>query len=309
MFLVILAGCGIFAFQCTQACAEVKNHRMVVAVVGSRDTPYREVLQGFRAYLGEHDRKVAVEVYTLSKDQAQNRQAIDRLRNQHPRLILALGSPSLVAISREIEDIPIVFGLVLKNSLLPNRGNITGVTLEFPVHTQLQWIRRVLPEARTVGVVYNPAENAEKVRAAQTVARPLGLRLDAQPITSPRELPAALEALANSADVFWGLSDRLVVTPQTARSLLLFSFRNRIPFVGLSSSWVKAGALFSLDRDYADIGRQCGELAWKVLQGAKPAQLPAEPPRRVVYVLNQRTADQMKIQFPPAILKNATLVY
>jgi len=122
-------------------------------------------------------------------------------------------------------------------------------------------------------------------------------------------LPAALDALANNADVFWGITDQLVVTPQTAKSLLLFSFRNRIPFIGLSEARVKAGALYALDRDYPDIGRQCAELAEKILSGARANDLPPETPRQEAYVINRHTAEQMKLELPAKLLQGAAKVY
>ena len=100
-----------------------------------------------------------------------------------------------------------------------------------------------------------------------------------------------------------------MLSPQTAEAILLFSFRSGVPFVGLSSSWVKAGALYALDRDYKDLGSQCGELAIKVLQGTKPSMLPIVPPRKTLYSLNQKTADHMKLEFSPLIMKNAQQIF
>lgn len=137
----------------------------------------------------------------------------------------------------------------------------------------------------------------------------MGLTLDARPIDSPRQLPAALEALAHRTDALWGIPDQLVITPQTARYLLLFSFRNRIPFIGLSPAWVKAGALFSLEWDYRDIGLQCAGQALQILGGAPTEDVPVQAPRQVRYVLNRRTAEQMKISLPASLEKAAARVY
>ena len=84
--------------------------------------------------------------------------------------------------------------------------------------------------------------------------------------------------------------------------------RNRIPFVGLSQTWVKAGALYALDRDYEDIGAQCGELAVKILQGTSPSALPPVTPRKVVYSINLRTARHMKLDISPGALRDAQAV-
>jgi putative ABC transport system substrate-binding protein len=199
--------------------------------------------------------------------------------------------------------------MVLREADLRGRRNLTGVFLEFPLETQFSWLRHLMPEARRIGVVFNPAENQATIEAAGRIAKRMGLELIAREVASPPELPAALESLANRADVLWGISDTVVVTPQTARNLLLFSFRNRIPFIGLSTAWVKAGAFYALDRDYRDIGRQCAELAAKVLAGAEAGSLAPAPPRRVTYSLNLKTAEQMKMQVPSSLSKAAEQLF
>ena len=109
--------------------------------------------------------------------------------------------------------------------------------------------------------------------------------------------------------MLWGLTDQLVLSPQTAQAILLFSFRNRIPFTGLSKSWVKAGALYALDRDYADIGAQCGEMALQILRGASTSSLPPARPRKLKYVVNLRTADRMKLKIPESLVDGADQVF
>ncbi|MCA9452115.1 MAG: hypothetical protein KC584_05745, partial [Nitrospira sp.] len=67
----------------------------------------------------------------------------------------------------------------------------------------------------------------------------------AKQVETPQELPDALDSLPGNADVLWGFTDSVVFSPETVKGILLFSFRNRIPFVGLSTSWVKAGAVYA----------------------------------------------------------------
>jgi putative ABC transport system substrate-binding protein len=156
-----------------------------------------------------------------------------------------------------------------------------------------------------VGVLYNPAENQEKIDYANKVAQTLGLRLLARPVSTPQSLPDALNSLVNDVDVLWGLTDQTVLSPQTAEPILLFSFRHRIPFIGLSSSWVKAGALYALDRDYTDLGVQCGEIANKMLQGVRAESVLPVTPRKVLYTVNLKTAQHMKVEIAPPVLNAA----
>lgn len=283
---------------------------LVVSVVATQaDAPVAEVLDGFREQFAATGEALELTVYQLPDGESEIDQQVGRILASSPRLIFVLGSRALDVIAKKVSDIPIIFGLVLNQQSLPEGSNLTGVFLDFPVATQLGWLHRLLPRAKNIGVIYHPEENATRIKTAAAFAKTHDLNLQAHPITSPRELPAALDALANSCDVLWGLSDQMVANPQTARNLLLFSFRNRIPYFGLSAAWVQAGALFALERDYRDIGRQCGELAEKVLAGAAPGSLPPATPRQVLYSLNQRTARQMKIEFPAPLLQGARKVY
>jgi putative ABC transport system substrate-binding protein len=127
----------------------------------------------------------------------------------------------------------------------------------------------------------------------------------ARRVRASSDIPDILKSLTNSADVLWGIADTLVLTPETARPILLFSLQNRIPFVGLSGSWAKAGAVYALDRDYTDMGRQCGELAGKVLAGQAPDGLPPVPPRKVIYLINRRIAEPLKLTIPREALQGA----
>jgi putative ABC transport system substrate-binding protein len=307
--LILMALLALLPAEANAVDSDLLKPDNIVVVVNQQEVPYAEVLDGFRAYLGRRKPLPVIETVRMAMDEGLQADVVSEIRAYRPQLILALGSVALQAVSREIHDIPIIFGLVLKDPHQPLPENCTGVYLDFSLETQFSWLRHILPAASNIGVIYNPTQNRETIAVAEKLAQQLGLRLDGHAITSPRELPAALDALANNADVFWGISDQLVMTPQTARNLLLFSFRNRIPFIGLSDAWVKAGALYALDRDYSDIGRQCAVMAEKILQGTKVEELPPEAPKRVIYILNRHTAEQMKLELPVELLRGAAKVY
>jgi putative ABC transport system substrate-binding protein len=281
-----------------------------IAVFISYDAPpIEEALAGFKENLALQGITAVYELYPLQEASGQGRRQPGAVRENGTCLILALGSLALETADREAGGIPVVAGMVLREVDIRRGRGITGVFLEFPLETQFAWLRHLMPEARRIGVVFNPAENRDTVEAAGRIATRMGLELLAREVATPSELPGALESLANRAEVLWGISDNLVVTPQTARSLLLFSFRNRIPFIGLSTAWVKAGAFYALDRDYRDIGRQCAELAGKVLAGAEAGSLAPVPPRRVTYSLNLKTAEQMKMHVPSSLSKAAEQLF
>lgn len=281
-----------------------------IAVITSQDTPpYQDVASGFFDFLKNEGVIADFDHYKISGNAGKASEVIRDIKKRPPRLILTIGTLATQTAQREMDDTPIVAGLVSNMDDLRKSKNATGVVLDFPLVTQFEWMHKLVPEIKIIGVLYNPKENQVKIDAAIQAAKKEGLTLLPKEVETPRALPDALESLARSADLLWGINDQLVLSPQTAEAILLFSFRSGVPFVGLSSSWVKAGALYALDRDYKDLGAQCGELAIKVLQGTKPSMLAIMPPRKILYSLNQKTADHMKLEFSPLVIKNAQQVF
>lgn len=281
-----------------------------VAVITSQDAPpYQDVAAGFRESLKSEGFNITVDHYALSGNADKASEAIRRITQHPPRLILTIGTLATQTALREAGDIPIVASLVPNLDALRQSKNVTGVDIDFPLATQFEWMHKLLPDIKTIGVLYNPKENEAKIDAAAQAAQKEGLTLLPKEVTTPRALPDAIESLTKHVDILWGITDQLVLSPQTAEAILLFSFRNKVPFAGLSSSWVKAGALYALDRDYTDLGAQCGELAIKILRGTKPNALVIVPLRKVLYSLNQKTAGQMNLEFLPSVVKNAQQVF
>jgi len=101
----------------------------------------------------------------------------------------------------------------------------------------------------------------------------------------------------------------VVLNRKTVKPLLLFSFRNKIPFIGVSAAWVKAGAFYALDRDYHDIGIQCGEMVNEILHGAAVETIPPAYPRNMPYSLNKKTARLMHMPIEQTLVDNAEKVF
>jgi putative ABC transport system substrate-binding protein len=281
----------------------------IVILTSSRAAPYEEALAGFQQALRQQGVRAIFEVHSLEGETHRVAQILQDVKQGGRALLLTLGTAATQRARQDITTVPIIAGLVLSADEFKGAPNMSGVTLDFPVTLQLEWLRRFLPTAKTIGVIYNPKENQQRIEAASRAAYELGLKLESQQVSDTRELPTALETLAKKIDVLWGVVDELVLTPQTAKHILLFSFQNRIPFVGLSTAWVKAGAVYALDWDYTDLGMQCGEMALKVLRGTPINVLPPMVPRKVVYALNQKTARHMKVEIAETLVHGAREVF
>jgi len=281
----------------------------IAVLVSSSEPPFEETLAGFRTSLEKQGLSVELEIHRLSRDPTQTAAAIAGIGKNGARLIFAMGSLGTDAAVRSITHIPLVSCLILRTDRLASTPNATGVGLEFPLKVQFERLKAILPQVKTIGVIYNPEENGARVEEAARIAERMGLELEAIEVDSPRDIPSALTALSKRVDALWGLADTMTLSPQLAKYILLFAFRNSIPFVGPSEAWTKAGALYSLDWDYQDLGAQCGEMAARILRGAPISSIPPASPRKVYYSLNLKTSQQIKVDIPEDAVKKARRIY
>lgn len=281
-----------------------------VLVISSDDArPYREAIQGLReAFAGDPaGRELRVE--RASADPRQARAALGEWLREGPSAVVTLGAVATRLVTAELAAPPLVACLVLSPELVRDRPNATAVTLEFPIEQQLDWVRRMLPDRTIVGVLFNPKENGERVASARTAAAKLGLELVTREVPTPEELPVALKNFDQRAQLLLGIPDGVVLSPEAAKTLLLFSLQSRIPLVGPSESWVKAGALYALERDYVDLGRQCGEQALAAGSFAASRAPAPSTPRKVLQSINLQTMRSMKIEIPAALVEAAASRY
>ncbi len=288
--------------------ARAESGRIVV-LSGQDLKPYQEVLAGLQQSLTKQGLSTTIEVYPLQGNPTKTHEVLSDLKKTGARLVVTLGSAATQAAVREVPHLPLLATMIVSAEDIKASPNATAVLLEFPLDTQLQWLRRIIPGAGSVGVLFNPKENQAKINSAVQVAKESGFTLVTQAVETPRALPDALENLSRNVDALWGISDSVVMTPQTAEPILLSTLRNKIPLAGLSASWVKAGALYALDRDYVDIGTQCGELIGKVLGGVGAGSLPPIHPRKVTYAVNLKTAGVMNLELPQEVVRGATHVF
>jgi putative ABC transport system substrate-binding protein len=154
-------------------------------------------------------------------------------------------------------------------------------------------------------VLYAPAETGAVVAAAEIAAAKHGLSLTARSVEGVRNPVDSIGALASEVDVLWGLADSHVFTPQTTGPLILATLRRHLPLIGLSAAHVRAGALAALSCDYADVGRQTGELVARVLRGEAPGDVPVSAPRTVSLAINLRSAEHLGVAIPSDVRADA----
>jgi len=301
----------------TELIPAFSNSPLNIAVVLSREAaPYRHALKGFEEVLKASGRAYKLQEFSAEGVAVDAAQLAAKIRIRKPDLILTIGSGATNMISDEIRDIPVVFSLVLPSSgneslrgMRESRGNVTGASMEIPIRTQFAKLREILPAVRRIGVLYNPDITGPTVDSAMQTATSMGLDLVPMQVSSETDLVTSMDSLSERVDVLWSVADSTVFSPAGLKQILLATLRSRVPFVGLSTSFVKAGALVAFSVDYQDIGRQSGELALRILGGDDPSRIPMTVPRSISLSVNMNTAKQIQVPIHEDIRKKAELYF
>ena len=172
------------------------------------------------------------------------------------------------------------------------------------VEQTIRLFKQLGPQIRRVGVIFDRTKTGYLVGLASTVAHEEGLRLIAKEIRSSKEAIAATDSFQEEGiDALWIVPDETVLVPAVIQHLFLFSYRKKVPLLGISESQAQMGALLALSfASSEDIGRQAGELANSILAGKRPAEIPYTMARRVHLTVNLKAAQKLGMDIPQGIL-------
>jgi putative ABC transport system substrate-binding protein len=244
----------------------------------------------------------------------------DLVRRRVAVIVSADSTAATLAAKAATATIPVVFntggdpvkrGLVA--SLARPGGNMTGVSIlnQEVVAKQLSLLHELVPKAVRVAVLVNPANepSAEAtIRNTSEAARALGLQIEILNAGTSREIEAAFTTLVqHQAEALFIANDGFLSSRRV--QLATLAVRYLIPTAQPTNlEFVKAGGLISYGSSLAESYRQVGVYAGRILQGAKPADLPVIQPTKFELVINLQTARHLGIEVPPSLIDIADVV-
>jgi putative ABC transport system substrate-binding protein len=232
-------------------------------------------------------------------------------------LILAIGPASVRAAKDATSTIPIAafdfesdpVGAGFAASLARPAGNITGIFLDQAelVGKWLDLIKEAVPGLSRVAALREAGAPVLQVRAIETGARALGLKLQELEVREPREFAGAFAAATR------GHAQAVVIlsSPTIARSgaqLSSLAIARRLPTISLFRENVTAGCLMAYGPSLTTERQHVASIAARILKGVKPGDLPIERPTRLELVINLKTAKTLGLTIPPSLLQRADQV-
>ncbi len=232
-----------------------------------------------------------------------------------PDAIVAIATPSAQAVLAATRDIPIVFSAVsdpvaaqLVKGWKASGGNVTGVSDMLMLEKQIELIRKVVPNVKRVGMVFNPGEAnsmvvVEQLRAALPAA---GMTLVEAGAPRSIDVGAAARSLAGKVDVIYTNTDNNVVSAYEA--LVKVANDSKIPLIAADTDSVKRGAIAALGVNYTDIGRQTGRMVARILKGEKPGVIDPETSETLELFVNTGAAARQGVRLSPELVKAAKTI-
>lgn len=242
-------------------------------------------------------------------------QIVTNFVSQKVDLICGIATPmaqSAYGVGKK-NDIPVIYTAVtdpiaaeLANADGTPVGEVTGTSDKLPVTEQLAMIREILPDVKTIGIMYTTSEvnSLSAIEEYKIAAPEYGFEIVETGISTTADVPLAADSLLSKVDCVTNLTDNTVVA--SLPMILDKANKLNVPVFGSEIEQVKIGCLAAMGLDYIDLGKQTGKMAAAVLKGEKKAsEMDFEVIEEAAFYGNEKVAENLGITFPEDLTSSA----
>lgn len=232
-----------------------------------------------------------------------------------PDVIVAIATPAAQAVVAATKEIPVVFSAVtdpVSAQLVPSAEasgtNVTGVSDALMLEKQIELIKQIVPDAKRVGMVYNPGEDNSVVVVKQLRELLPKHDLTLVEATAPKtvDVGASARSLVGKVDVIYTNTDNNVVSAYEA--LVKVGNDAKIPLIASDTDSVERGAIAALGVNYHDIGIQTGKIVVRILKGEKPGDIAYQVSENLELHVNLNAADKQDVSLDEEFVNSAAKV-
>ncbi|EGR0680754.1 ABC transporter substrate-binding protein [Vibrio cholerae] len=308
----VLAGAALLSSQSIMA----KTAKVAVSQIVEHpalDATRQGLLDGLKAKGYEEGKNLEFDYKTAQGNPAIAVQIARQFVGENPDVLVGIATPTAQALVSATKTIPIVFtavtdpvGAKLVKQLEQPGKNVTGLSDLSPVEQHVELIKEILPNVKSIGVVYNPGEaNAiSLMELLKLSAAKHGIKLVEATALKSADVQSATQAIAEKSDVIYALIDNTVAS--AIEGMIVAANQAKTPVFGAATSYVERGAIASLGFDYYQIGVQTADYVAAILEGKEPGSLDVQVAKGSDLVINKTAAEQLGITIPEAVLARAT---
>lgn len=310
LFALIFAAMFVLCFA---ACGEKKVPVIGISQYGeheSLDNCREGFLQGLKDAGLVEGTDYTIDYQNAGFDDNITKQIAESFSANNVALMCGIATSSATACyaAAENKDIPVIFTAITDPVQAKlDTGNVTGTSDKLAVEGQLELIRTLQPEAKTIGILYTTSEpnSISAIAEYEEKAPAYGFTIEAVGVTAQSEVVQACDTLlARGVDCMSNLTDNNVVGVLPA--ILEKTNAKSIPVYGSEIEQVKKGCVASIGIDYYELGRQTGQMAAKVLKGeATCEEMPYETISEYGLYVNYTALTEMGLTLPEELAGRA----
>ena len=239
-----------------------------------------------------------------AQGEQRNLKTISQQLAESSDVVLAIATPSAQSLANTTQTTPVVFSAVtdpVSAKLVESRehpgGNVTGTSDQSSdaISTQINLIKKVLPKAKTIGILYTQSEPNSVVQKdeAKRLLEEKGFTVVEKTILDSNNVKAAAESLMTEVDMVFVPTDNIISS--TMETVKQVSIKHKVPVFGGSTEMIAVGGLYNYGTNYEELGRQTARMLVRVLKGEKPENIAVELPEKLELHTNQEMADALGI--------------
>ena len=239
-----------------------------------------------------------------AQGEQRNLKTISQQLAESSDVVLAIATPSAQSLANTTQTTPVIFSAVtdpVSAKLVESRehpgGNVTGTSDQSSdaISTQINLIKKVLPKAKSIGILYTQSEPNSVVQKdeAKRLLEEKGFTVVEKTILDSNNVKAAAESLMTEVDMVFVPTDNIISS--TMETVKQVSIKHKVPVFGGSTEMVAVGGLYNYGTNYEELGRQTARMLIRVLKGEKPENIAVELPEKLELHTNQEMADALGI--------------
>ncbi|EGU46747.1 ABC transporter substrate-binding protein [Vibrio ichthyoenteri ATCC 700023] len=304
----LLSSHSIMAKTATVAVSQIVEHPAL-------DATREGLIDGLKARGYEQGKNLEFDYKTAQGNPAIAVQIARQFVGERPDVLVGIATPTAQALVAATRDIPVVFtavtdpvGAKLVNQLDQPGKNVTGLSDLSPVAQHVELIKELLPDVKTIGVVYNPGEaNAVAlVNLLKESAQQHGIEIVEATALKSADVQSATQVIAAKSDVIYAATDNTVAS--AFEGMIVAANQSKTPVLGGATSYVEKGAIAALGFDYYQVGVQTAAYVADILEGKAPGTLDVKVAKGSDLVVNAKVAKALGIEIPQSVLDRATSV-
>lgn len=239
-----------------------------------------------------------------AQGEQRNLKTISQQLAESSDVVLAIATPSAQSLANTTQTTPVIFSAVtdpVSAKLVESRehpgGNVTGTSDQSSdaISTQINLIKKVLPKAKTIGILYTQSEPNSVVQKdeAKRLLEEKGFTVVEKTILDSNNVKAAAESLMAEVDMVFVPTDNIISS--TMETVKQVSIKHKVPVFGGSTEMVAVGGLYNYGTNYEELGRQTARMLVRILKGEKPDNIAVELPEKLELHTNQEMAAALGI--------------